>query len=90
MKKQQCGYASGEELFVAVFGGFMSGSTRRFNRQYSGLKPTQQLKVNRLKTTQQLKVSSDRLGEPAIELGSTGYKARDISTAPRRLALRSA
>ena len=83
MKKQQCGYASGEELFVAVFWWL-------YVRKHPKVQPAVFWVKKFQKTTQKLKVSSDRLGEPAIELGSTGYKARDISTAPQRLALKSA
>ena len=37
------------------------------------------------RTGPQFKVSSDRLGEPGIELRTPGYKASDLSTTPRRL-----
>ena len=36
------------------------------------------------KTEPRLKVSSDRLGEPGIELGTPWYKASDLSTTQRR------
>ena len=66
-------------------GGFMCllfyvGSTRRLNRQCFWFKESQ-------KTEARLKVSSDRRGEPGIELGTPGYKASDLSTTPRRLTV---
>ena len=33
------------------------------------------------------KVSSNRLGDSGIELGSPGYKASDLSTTPRQLLM---
>ena len=39
------------------------------------------------KTGPQLKDSSDRLGEPGIELGTPGFKTTDLSITPRQLTL---
>ena len=39
------------------------------------------------KTGARLRVSSDRLGEPGIELGTLGYIASGLCTTPRRLTI---
>ena len=53
--------------------GFMSWSTKRLNRQWFWFKTSQKMGL-------QLKVSSDRLVELEIELGTPGYKVGDLST----------
>ena len=42
-------------------------------------------KVSQKMGPQFIKVSSDRLGEQGIKLGTPGYKASDLSSTPRRL-----
>ena len=39
------------------------------------------------KTGPRLKVSTDRMGEPGIDLRTPRYKASDLSTTPRRFSL---
>ena len=58
--------------------GFMSGSTRRHNRQWFWFKTSQ-------KMGPQLKVSSEILGELGIKLGIPGYKVSGLSTTPWQL-----
>ena len=57
------------------FCGFMSRRTRMLSRQLFWFKTSQ-------KMGPQLKVSSDRLGEPVIELGILGNKVSGLSTTP--------
>ena len=56
----------------------MSRITQRLNQHLFDFKASQ-------KTGPGLKVSSNRLGEPGIELRTPGYKASELSTTPRRL-----
>ena len=54
-------------------------------REHPKAQPAVVLVLNVPEKGSQLKVSSDRLAEPGIELGTPGCKASDLSTTPAPL-----